>query len=64
MNMPEDKVKIRRMTEADLPTVKEIDLLFVGEGRAISWPLKAEAEWAVYRPALSFVAQLGDEIGG
>lgn len=64
MNMSEDEVKIRRMTEADLPTVKEIDRLLVGKGRALSWPLKAEAEWTVYRPALSFVAQLGDEIVG
>jgi len=64
MDLSGEEVKIRRMTEADLQAVKEIDRLLVGEGRALSWPLRAEAEWAVYRPALSFVAQLGDEIVG
>jgi hypothetical protein len=39
MDMSEDKLKIRRMTEPDLPTVKEIDRLLVDERRAISWPL-------------------------
>ena len=64
MDLSGEEVKIRRMTEADLQAVKGIDGLLVGEGRALSWPLRAEAEWAVYRPALSFVAQLGDEIVG
>ena len=64
MDLSDEEVKIRRMTEADLRAVKEIDRLLVGEGRALSWPLRAEAEWAVYRPALSFVAELGDELVG
>ena len=64
MGISKKEIKIRRMTEADLQKVKEIDRLLVGEGRALSWSLRAETEWAVYRPALSFVAELGDEIVG
>jgi ribosomal protein S18 acetylase RimI-like enzyme len=64
MDLSEKEVKIRRMLEADLQKVKEIDQLLVGEERALSWPIRAEAEWAVYRPALSFIAQLGDEMVG
>ena len=59
-----DKIKIRRMVEADLDQVKAIDRALTGERRVLSWPLRVEAEWAVYRPALSFVAELGDEISG
>jgi len=59
-----DKIKIRRMVEADLDQVKAIDRALTGERRVLSWPLRVEAEWAVYRPALSFVAELGDEIAG
>jgi ribosomal protein S18 acetylase RimI-like enzyme len=64
MDISEEEVKIRRMTEADLPGLREIDPLLIGEGRALSWPLRAETQWAVYRPALSFVAELGDETVG
>ncbi len=42
MGISEKEVKIRRMTEADLQKVKEIDRLLVGEGRALSWSLRAE----------------------
>ena len=60
------EVKIRGMSESDLPGVKEIDRQLVGEGRASSWPASVETEWSasVYRPALSFVAQLGNEVVG
>jgi ribosomal protein S18 acetylase RimI-like enzyme len=59
-----DKIKIRRMINADLDKVKAIDRALAGERRALSWPLRVETEWAVYRPALSYVAELGDEIVG
>jgi len=59
-----DKIKIRRMVGTDLDQVKAIDGALTGERRVLSWPLRVEAEWAVYRPALSFVAELGDEIAG
>ena len=64
MSKSEDKVKIRRMTEADLPDMRRIDKLIVGEGRAISWLLKAETQWAVYHPALSLVAEVKDRMVG
>ena len=59
-----DEIKVRRMTDADLRGVKKIDQLIVGEDRAISWPLEAEVQWAVNRPALSFVAEMGAEVVG
>ena len=50
-------ITIRRMTDTDLREVKKIDQMIAGDERAISWPLEAEVEWAVNRPALSFVAE-------
>lgn len=64
--MPEGKggVKIRRMVEADLEQVKAIDRAHRGKERTLSCPLRVEAEWAAYRPALSFVAELRGKIVG
>jgi hypothetical protein len=56
---PQVEVKIRRMVEADLEAVKEIDRLLVGEERAVSWPSSAEAELELYRPAFGFIAEVG-----
>ena len=64
MSKSEEEVKIRRMTDADLPGMRRIDQLIVGEGRALSWPLRAETQWAVYHPALSFIAEVEDRIVG
>lgn len=64
MSPAELEVKIRRMVEADLEAVKEIDRLLVGEERALSWPSSVETEWLAYRPALSFVAEVGGKIVG
>lgn len=58
------KVKIREMTEADLPKVKEVDRALVGSERALSWPLRVEAHWWVYRPLLNFVAEIDGEVVG
>ncbi len=55
--MDKEGITIRRMTEADLPQIKRIDELLVGEERVASWPAAAEKLWAVYRPLLSFVAE-------
>lgn len=64
--MTQDKgdVKIRRMVAGDLPKVNEIDRLLFGEERVPTWPFSFEAYWAVYRPKLSFVAELEGEIVG
>ncbi len=66
MDIPGQEVKIRGMTEADLHRVREIDESLYGEGRVLSWPTDVSTEWAmsVYRPVLSFVAQLGDDVVG
>ena len=64
MSKSEEEIKIRRMTEADLPGMRRIDQLIVGEGRALSWPLRAETQWAVYHPALRFIAEAKDRMVG
>lgn len=58
------EVKIRRMVDADLETVKEIDRLLFGEERVPSWQLSVEDELAFYRPALGFVAEVEGKIVG
>lgn len=60
----QEGINVRRMSDDDLLQVKKIDQQIVGDERAISWPLEAEVQWAVNRPALSFVAEIGDEIVG
>lgn len=64
--MARDKAEviIRRMTEADLDKIKGIDRALIGPDRSISWTLRVEAHWWVYRPALNFVAEIGDEMVG
>jgi len=57
MGVDETKIMIRRMVEEDIPIVKVIDRSLSGSQRAISWPVAAEVEAEVYRPALSFVAE-------
>jgi len=59
-----EEVRIRRMTEADLPRVKEIDRELVGPGHAPSWPLRVEAHWWVYRGMPNFVPEAGRELVG
>ena len=58
MEVDETKIKIRRMVDEDMPNVKVIDKSLSGPQRAISWQVEAEAQAEVYRPALSFVAEL------
>lgn len=64
MGTAKGEVKIRRMTEADLPKVKEIDKELVGPHRSISWPLRIEAHWWVYRGLPNFVAEVDGEVVG
>jgi len=64
MGQGEAEVRVRRMTEADLEKVKDIDRALVGPERALSWPLRVEAHWWVYRPMLNFVAEVGGEVVG
>jgi len=60
----DESVRIRRMTEADLAKVKEIDRELVGPGQELSWPLRVEAHWWVYRGMPNFVAEAGRELVG
>jgi ribosomal protein S18 acetylase RimI-like enzyme len=58
MRGDESKIKIRRMVDEDIPKVRVIDRSLIGQQRAISWQVEADVEAEVYRPALSFVAEL------
>jgi ribosomal protein S18 acetylase RimI-like enzyme len=58
------ETKIRRMTEADLQKVKDIDKELAGPYRCISWPVRVEAHWWMYRGMPSFVAELDGEVVG
>ncbi len=64
MARDEKEILVRRMTEEDMPGVKAIDESLSGPERALSWEVGAEIEMAVYRPALSFVAEMDGEIVG
>ena len=64
MGTREMDIKIRKMTEADLPRIKEIDRELVGLYRAASWPLRVEAHWWVYRGMPNFVAEIGNQLVG
>jgi len=57
-------IKIRRMIESDLPRVNEMDRLLFGKERVPTWPFSFEAYWRVYRPGLSFIAELGEQVVG
>ena len=58
------EVKIRRLSESDLPRVNEIDRSIFGEERVPTWPFSFEAYWAVYHPETSFVAEIDGEVVG
>ncbi len=64
--MAKDKadIKIRRMVESDLPRVNEVDRLLFGDERVPTWPFSFEAYWRVYRPGLSFIAELEGKVVG
>jgi len=64
METTELGVRIRKMNEGDLPRVQAIDSQIVGPDRSISWPLRVEAHWWVYRGMPNFVAQIGSEVVG
>jgi ribosomal protein S18 acetylase RimI-like enzyme len=64
MAQEKENIKIRRMVEADLPQVNEIDRLLFGEERVPTWPFSFEAYWALYHPRLSFVAEAGGKVVG
>ena len=58
------ETKIRRMVDADLPKVNEIDSMLFDKERVPTWPFSFAAYWNVYRPELSFVAELDGKVVG
>ena len=57
-------IKIRKMVEADLSRVNEIDRALSKKGRVTTWPFSFENYWVVYRPKLRFVAEFNGEVVG
>lgn len=64
MAQNKEDIKIRRMVEADLPRVNEIDRSLFDKGRVTTWPFSFENYWVVYRPKLRFVAELKGKVVG
>lgn len=58
------EVNTRRMVNADLPRVNEIDNLLFGEERVSTWPFSFEDYWEIHGPGISFVAEVGGEVVG
>ena len=58
------EVIIRKMTDADLPRVNDIDQLLYGEERVPTWPFSFESYWGIHSPKLSFVATLDGIVVG
>lgn len=59
-----EEVRIRRMTEADLEAIKQIDKRLVGKDRASTWLESVESVWFTHRPSLNFVAETGGQVIG
>jgi ribosomal protein S18 acetylase RimI-like enzyme len=57
-------IKARKMVENDLPRINEIDNILAGKARVTTWPFSFEAYWDVYKPELTFVAEVNGEIVG
>ena len=57
-------ISVRRMTEADIQRVKEIDRELAGPGRIASWPLRIESHWWVYQGLSNYVAEVDGEVVG
>jgi ribosomal protein S18 acetylase RimI-like enzyme len=64
MAEPKEDIRIRKMMDADLAMVNEIDRALVGDKRATTWPFSFETYWSVYHPELAWVAELNGEVVG
>ncbi|MFC1957436.1 GNAT family N-acetyltransferase [Chloroflexota bacterium] len=58
------KIKIRRMVDADLRRVNEIDSLLFGEKRVRTWPFSFQTYWNIYGSGGTFVAELDGNLAG
>jgi ribosomal protein S18 acetylase RimI-like enzyme len=57
-------IKVRKMVADDLPRINEIDNLLAGRARVTTWPFSFEAYWEVFKPELTFVAEVDNNIVG
>ena len=57
-------IKVRKMVADDLPRINEIDNLLAGRARVTTWPFSFEAYWEVFKPELTYVAEVDNEIVG
>ena len=58
------EVKIRKMVDADLVRINEIDSLLFGEKRVRTWPFPFKNYWDIYGPGVSFVAEVERQVVG
>jgi len=59
-----NQTKIRRMVEQDVKIVNSIDRELSGSKRVRTWLFPFEVFWNIYRPELSFVAEVKGEVVG
>ncbi|MBI4243597.1 MAG: GNAT family N-acetyltransferase, partial [Planctomycetes bacterium] len=57
-------VKVRKMVEADLVKINEVDNLLFGEKRVRTWPFPFSLYWNSYGPGTIFVAEVGKQLVG
>jgi ribosomal protein S18 acetylase RimI-like enzyme len=57
-------IKVRKMVENDIPSINDIDNQLAGKARVTTWPFSFEAYWDVYKPELTFVAEVDGKIVG
>ena len=58
------EVNTRKMVDADLTRVNEIDKLLFDEERVPTWPFSFEEYWGIHGPGISFVAEVEGKVVG
>jgi ribosomal protein S18 acetylase RimI-like enzyme len=64
MTQQTDKIKIRKMTERDLPKVIAVERFVVKENPKPIWPFSFESYWEIYNPDVSYVAEIDGKLAG
>ena len=64
MMQQKSEIEIRKLVEADLPAVMNIDSMVHGNERLPTWPFSFEAYWSIYRPDIRLVAVIKGEVVG
>lgn len=64
MSQQKEEIQIRKIVEADLKIVTEIEQLLHDEARKQIWPFSFQAYWDIYHPEVNFVAELDGNVVG